>query len=312
METALSVIIPTRDRAALLTDVVARLRGQAAELAEPLEIVIVDDGSTEPVAESRFRGPSGGEPAAIRLLRQPPRGPAAARNLGIREARGSLVLFLGDDVLPSPGLLSRHLALHQRSGDSVAVLGIADLAPQLTRTPFTRWWRRWNFRYDLLMTGARMADYSFFYTNNLSLRRSFLITNGMFDEEFPSAAYEDSELGFRLVNRGLQIIFDPLAKAEHWHPMDLGSACRRMITRGASYDMFVAKTGMPGLSRLWHALGDGPWMGRRQLRPLYALADRLQTRAVVGALYIVVLMHFFQHGRGRLSLGRLEATRWLA
>jgi len=284
--------------------VLESLHRQSAEIGNQLEILVIDDGSTEAVessletfiAEHKCKG-------LIRYFRQVASGPAAARNLGIREAKGSLLLFLGDDTIALPGLLEKHLVGHtvEHQETDIAILGMAELAPEFLQTPFARWWRRWNFRYHLLLTGKRNPDFSFFYTNNISLKRQFLIDYGVFDESFRYAAYEDGELGARLTKYGLRIIFEPAAQAVHYHEIDLNAACRRMVTRGKSYDLFVQKTGLLGLSRIWSLVGAGPWMRPAIVRPLYRLADRLQYRASFGLLYIVVLMYCFNVGRGEES-----------
>jgi glycosyltransferase involved in cell wall biosynthesis len=262
----LSIVIPTRDRAALLLRVIEALLNQAADIENQIEIIIVDDGSTEDV-ETPLKDMAArrGQDGMIHYIHQSPKGPAAARNLGIREARGELVLFLGDDILASPGLLRAHVLTHteEHPGKEFAVLGMADLAPEFLQTPFAEWWRHWNFRYWLLLEEKRLPDYSFFYTNNLSLKRDFLLQHGMFDESFRYAAYEDGELGARLIKQGLQLVFRPEAKA----------------------------------SRIWMAIGAGPWMTPAIIRPLFRLADWLQTRVAVGLVYTLVLMYCFRVGR---------------
>jgi len=301
MTSFLTVIIPTHNRTSLLLRVVESLLEQGQDIDHQFEIIIVDDGSSEPVA-SRLNEliDSLGVQERVRYFYQEARGPAAARNLGIRQAKGDLLLFLGDDILPLPGLLAKHLQANTElyPDAHMAVLGMADLAPQFRDTPFANWWRRWNFRYQLLLEGKRQPDYSFFYTNNLSVKRAFLMDYGLFDEEFRYAAYEDGELGARLSENGLQIFFEPQANAEHHHRIDLQSACRRMITRGKAYDMFIEKTGLQGMSKLWLAVGRGPFMRPWLIRPLYRLAVWMQKRVVISLLYMTVLMYFFQIGRG--------------
>jgi glycosyltransferase involved in cell wall biosynthesis len=296
----LSIVIPTRDRAALLLRVIEALLNQAADIENQIEIIIVDDGSTEDV-ETPLKDMAArrGQDGMIHYIHQSPKGPAAARNLGIREARGELVLFLGDDILASPGLLRAHVLTHteEHPGKEFAVLGMADLAPEFLQTPFAEWWRHWNFRYWLLLEEKRLPDYSFFYTNNLSLKRDFLLQHGMFDESFRYAAYEDGELGARLIKQGLQLVFRPEAKADHYHEINLRTACQRMVIRGKSYDLFIEKTGLLGLSRIWMAIGAGPWMTPAIIRPLFRLADWLQTRVAVGLVYTLVLMYCFRVGR---------------
>jgi glycosyltransferase involved in cell wall biosynthesis len=284
--------------------VVASLLDQAGDVENGLEVVIVDDGSKEGVAaEVRALAAGKCQEDAVRYLSQSQKGPAAARNLGIQAATGRIVLFLGDDIMPGPGLLREHVSVNtEHSGKAVAVLGMADLAPEFCLTPFVQWWQQWNFRYRLLLEGKRSPDYSFFYTNNLSVSRKYLLDNGLFDEEFRHAAYEDSELGYRLTGLGLALVFHPKAQAFHHHAIDLRAACQRMVARGKSYDLFLRKTGAVGMSRLWLLVGEGPWMRQKVLDVAYDLADSLQGRRQVGILNILVLMFFFQAARNRLSI----------
>ncbi|MCZ7649668.1 MAG: glycosyltransferase [Thermoanaerobaculia bacterium] len=73
--------------------------------APPFEVVVVDDGSTDGTAEW-LAGLRPGYP--LIRLRQPNRGPAAARNAGVAAARGARVAFLGDDTVPAAGWLAWH------------------------------------------------------------------------------------------------------------------------------------------------------------------------------------------------------------
>ena len=102
---------------------------------------------------------------------------------------------------------------------------------------------------------------------------------------------------------------EPEAEAEHHHRMDFESACRRMITRGKAYDMFIEKTSLQGMASLWLMVGRGPWMTPWLIRPLYRLAVWMQRRAVISLLYITVLMYCFRVGRGGRD-GRLGVARF--
>jgi glycosyltransferase involved in cell wall biosynthesis len=300
----LSVIIPTHNRGSLLLRAVEALLIQAGDIDDQVEIIVVDDGSTEPLREPLADLASQyGLSDQVRYFYQAQRGPAAARNRGIVEATGEIVLFLGDDIIAAPGLLRTHMVTHleEHPEPHIAVLGMADLSREFVQTPFVRWWRRWNFRYDLLIEGKREPDFSFFYTNNLSLKSGFMLEHGLFDESFRYAAYEDGELGYRLSRKGMQLVFKPEAAGDHHHRIDLHVACKRMITRGRGYDLFIEKTGMLGLSQIWLAMGSGPWMIPAIVRPLFRLSEWLETRLAVGPVFIPVLMYFFQVGRGKRS-----------
>lgn len=85
-----SVVIPVFDRAGVLGDA---LRSVLAQSCRDLEIIVVDDGSTDDPAAVA----AGFDDPRIRVLRQDNRGAAAARNRGIDEARGRYVAFLDSD-----------------------------------------------------------------------------------------------------------------------------------------------------------------------------------------------------------------------
>ena len=93
-----SIVVPTYDRAGFLTEALASV---VAQTVEDWECVVVDDGSPAPVSL-----PAPVDPR-VRLVRRPRNGgPAAARNTGLREARGAFVTFLDDDDLYTPDRLA--------------------------------------------------------------------------------------------------------------------------------------------------------------------------------------------------------------
>jgi glycosyltransferase involved in cell wall biosynthesis len=93
----MSVIIPVRDGAAFIADAVASIRRQNYP---NLEIIVVDDGSTDD-----FEGAIQALQGDIRQFRMRDLGPAGARNVGIRNASGSLLAFLDvDDLWPDDRL----------------------------------------------------------------------------------------------------------------------------------------------------------------------------------------------------------------
>jgi len=97
-----SVILPVHNGERFLADALASVRAQAYA---PLEVIVVDDGSTDDT--SRRLAAMSDE---VRVERQERQGPGAARNHGLRLARGALIAFLdADDVWP-PGTLRRHVA----------------------------------------------------------------------------------------------------------------------------------------------------------------------------------------------------------
>jgi glycosyltransferase involved in cell wall biosynthesis len=223
----LSVIIPTKNRWVILQRALEAYLKQTA-LEEVSEILVCDDGSTDktPSVVSEIAKVS---PVPIRYLRQEHRGAAAARNLAIKEARGALVLFTDDDVIPSSTLVAEHFKWHRENPDpGVAVLGPVPWDEEVHPTPFMNW----------LITGGPMLNlrecskrrelgFEYFATGNLSLKAKFLREHGTFDEDFRAYGYEDYELGYRLASKGLRLLYNPNAVGYHHKFVSFADVCRR-------------------------------------------------------------------------------------
>jgi GT2 family glycosyltransferase len=94
-----------------------------------------------------------------------------------------------------------------------------------------------QFAYSLLLAGAK-PDWSHFYTSNLSVKTE-LLRQFAFNEEFPYAAMEDMELGYRIKKQGgLDLRLLPEALADHLHPTTFRQACARMVRAGYSMGLF--------------------------------------------------------------------------
>jgi glycosyltransferase involved in cell wall biosynthesis len=218
----LSVLIATFNRAPLLKRCL-----DALECEGPDELVVVDDGSEDGTQELLAAHPG------VRVVRQENSGRSAARNAGLRVVSGDLVLFLDDDVLPTPGLVDRHRAFHDRHPEQhEALLGHVTWAPELHVTRHMRWLERGGplFAHNLIQD-PQDVPWKFFYTANLSVKRDFLEP---FDTALP--IYEDTELAYRLKRRGLRLRYDPEALGHHLREETPERTERRMreVGRGAA------------------------------------------------------------------------------
>jgi len=226
----LSVVIPTYNRLQILRRALRLLAEEGEAYGRPHEVLVVDDGSSDGTAAYLAGGDvPAASTAHLRVISQPNAGPARARNRGVREATGELVLFLGDDILVSPGLLALHLEAHRSraAGGEVAVLGRTLWAPEMRSGPFLRYLMegdQFGFKH---IEDNENVPYNFFYTANVSLRRQAMLDAGLFDESFPNAAWEDVELCFRMIRDGMRLVYEPRALAHHLHPTSLESFCRR-------------------------------------------------------------------------------------
>ncbi len=222
----LSIIIPTYNRKEVLLKALEGYKQQTAR-EQILELLVVDDGSMDGtgLAVAAFSQTS---PIRIRYLAEQNKGPATARNLGIREAKSTLVLFSDDDIIPQPTLVAEHTAWHRKyPADNFAILGHVRWSPEVHPTPFMEWLGLGGglFSYGFLSPGTEVST-ACFYSCNISLKREFLIKNGMFDENFHAAAFEDTELGYRLLKKGLRLVYNSEAIGEHYRHLSYADVCR--------------------------------------------------------------------------------------
>src|SRR5256714_246752 len=202
----LSVVVPTYNRASLLDRCLAALAAQD-EPGAGLEVVVVDDGSTDETAQVLERYAS---LLPIRFERQPNRGQPAALNRGIELARGETCAFLDDDVIAGPRLLAEHARAQRESGGAIALghlsLELPERGGGLTRY-VGRWWAG---QYGDFERGVRAPTFRSCYSGNISAPRAALLEAGSFDERLRRSF--DVELAWRLERAGLPIVFVPQAR----------------------------------------------------------------------------------------------------
>lgn len=229
----LSVVIPTYNRCQSLAATLQSLCHQRDIDARHFEIIVVDDGSTDDTQRTTLEVAAGSS-VSISYFCQPNRGPAASRNVGIRQARGKVILFIGDDIVGHSHFLQQHREWHQKifPQADAAILGYSPMVGiDGKRGLIHQWLDRKQMAFQNLRHGGE-ASYHYFYTCNISIKKSFLMQHGLFKEEYPLAAGEDTELGFRLAGCGLKIYYNHEALAYHVHPFRLKDLCRRYYNLG--------------------------------------------------------------------------------
>jgi glycosyltransferase involved in cell wall biosynthesis len=227
----ISVVIPTFNRVDRLMRVlgaIERLESATGDQEFSFEVVVVSDGSTDGTAETVR---STATPFPVRLDEQSNSGPAAARNRGIELARGGLVVFLDDDVIPEPGLLAAHVARHlERDGvDAPVDLARSDLVvigPMLTPddielAPWVAWEQHQLEKQYRAFESDPSAHARQFYTGNASVSIERLRAVGGFDTTYRRA--EDVELAHRLATNGASFVFAADARGVHHADRSLDS-----------------------------------------------------------------------------------------
>lgn len=263
----LSIIVPTYRGSGRLRATMDALR-EAVRPAGGAELVVVDDGSPEPPPEALIA--ASGLPARLVLL---PRngGRAEARNAGVAAACGALVLLLDDDMSVAPDVLAGHVEAHRAAGAPAAVLGAIPLAPPRRGACFQQFLASEEERRTARLASGGPVPFFEFMTGHVSLPRDLYLEIGGCDPGFGRYGFEDVELGWRLAQRGVALLFRPGLVATHRSDAaSLRAHCRRHLDVGRMAAVFAAKHPDPAVVDWLRA--DGMEPARQANRVLRAMA----------------------------------------
>jgi glycosyltransferase involved in cell wall biosynthesis len=232
-EPLVSVIVPTRDRAAALDACLGALAEQRLADAA-FEVVVVDDGGGVGVDDVVARHATS---LAVDVHRQAQAGPAAARNAGARQARGRMLAFTDDDCLPAPGWLSALVAALVRTPDALVA---GKTVNALERNPYAE--ASQLLLAFLYAEGLRTSGQLPFATsNNIAVERERFAALGGFDEGFSRAAGEDRDLCDRWRSAGGRVVYEPAARVRHAHQLGAGRFVRQHFAYGRGARRLAAR-----------------------------------------------------------------------
>lgn len=256
---AVSVVVPTRDRAGYLDVTLASLANQ--DFAEPYEVIVVDDGSTDSTPDVVAR-------SGVRSLAQdPPLGPNAARNAGVQAAESDLIALVDDDVFAPPGWLAALVEGARRHPEADALGG-----PIRARLegPAPRSCGREQPPVTTLDLGAEDRETDLVWSANMLLRRSAFDRVGPFDEDRPPGGDEEEWLR-RLVGSGGRVFYVADASIDHRRAGDdarLRSLMRSAYHRGFNLRGYDESRGVaPGMGRELRVLAGCGWHVVRRACP---------------------------------------------
>jgi GT2 family glycosyltransferase len=252
-----SVVVPTFNRVEMLERVVPALLAQDLS-PDRFEVLVCDSLSNDGTAE--YLAAVAAEAPNVRHLPGPYSGRAAARNAGIAAAGGEIVVFNDADILASPDLLSRHLRRH-RERRGIAVVGWEVQVRNMDEYAYQR--SHPEARGHLHPPGRKRLSWLYFLTGNASALRTDLLRVGCFDESFTGYGHEDLELGYRLQQAGIEIVYEPNAVSYHCQDIAGEDQKQKMKLAGRSTVRFYRKhpdlsvklnLGMTGVSLGLHSL----------------------------------------------------------
>ena len=202
MHDAISVVVPTYRRPALLGICLAALAAQDLDVTR-YEVIVCDDGPDDATREAVERFAQRCASVRGMTVRYIPvtatQGPAGARNAGWRAARYPLIAFTDDDTIPDPHWLTAGIDALATGADAASGAIVVPLPDAPTD-------------YELDTSGLARAEFA---TANAFVRRARLAALGGFDDRFTSAWREDSDLQFAMLQAGASVIHADKAVVVH-------------------------------------------------------------------------------------------------
>jgi len=198
----ISVVIPVHNAAGDLAQCLEAIRRSALQ---PLECIVVDDGSDDDSAATARRFGT-----ALYSTGKSKTGPAKARNLGARHARGEILLFLDSDVCVHRDTIERVGAAFSEIPELDAVIGSYDEEPGAK--DFLSQYK--NLMHSFMHQHGK-HEASTFWSGCGAIRRSVFERFGGFDESYARPSIEDIELGYRMHHAGCNLVLDREIQVKH-------------------------------------------------------------------------------------------------
>jgi GT2 family glycosyltransferase len=245
----ISTVIPAFNAGKELRILLFCLNHSRLDPSDSLEVIVVDDGSTDGTGDMVASFPAKFDLRYTFLPRTERSSRAAARNAGIAAAEGELLIMADADQIVTPTYVEEHVRYHRLRHDLVVVAPRADLrdgrldeevlAEQFSfeALPPIEWGdprelvlREFSVNFNQLST-----CWHHMFTCNVSVRRRHVLAVGGFDEAYIGWGLEDSDLGYRLRGRGLAFAYNAAAMSYHQKAHDVDANMYAQWRRNLSY-----------------------------------------------------------------------------
>jgi len=224
----LSVVIPTYFRKEVLEKTLLSLENQITSYT--FEVIVINDGPPEELPPLHF---GQGKRKNWKLIQNRHNsGRAITRNKGIMEAKGTIILFIDNDIYAVPELITKHIEKQNKINGGV-VIGAVPPAKECQKSLWNQYLVKRYERIEKRLKSNNL-DYGLFFTGNVSVPKKTLVDIGLFNESFKEYSLEDSEMGYRLQKSGILFVHEPEAIGYHHFNETFSSLCTKAFEHGKS------------------------------------------------------------------------------
>lgn len=224
-----TVLIPTLNRYSYLRKLLEQLEAQTLP---PLEVLIIDQ---TPLANRDKRLVQDFPNLPVRLFQMDKAGQCSARNLGLSNSKGELILFLDDDDEIQPDLIERHLRNLVANKVRVSNGNANEVGAEFLDDSFRK---------------KRISDV--FSTNNTMIYKDVLQRSGLFDQAYDTGQRADLDLGMRIYLAGEVMLLDPEISVLHHHAPSGGlREHKARVTTYAASRRSLFRHSLPSISDLY-------------------------------------------------------------
>lgn len=284
-----SVVIPTYNRAELVRRNILALAEQTMA-SDDFEVIVVADGCEDNTSQLLA---SLDVPFQLRIIEQAESGAATARNAGAKQAKGTLLVFLDDDMRADPELLKSHWE-GQRDIPCLLVGFFSTPPAWRSEHPLAAsgnvWW---DNRFRRMSQPGYRHTYRDVCTGNMSVSRTDFLATGCFNEELGRRAGEDYEFGIRWLKRGGKIRYQSTALSWHLDSPSIDKALLRVYNEGRGHVILLREhPEFFSALQLKSAIEGQPWVKFKRLIKVSRNRSRLLVALLKPLLRLSAAMKF--------------------
>jgi glycosyltransferase involved in cell wall biosynthesis len=231
-EIKVSVVLGTYNQKETLKIVLNAYNNQT--VSKGLFEVIVIDSSSPDGSHDMMQGlkPS----FNLNPIKRENKGKTAARNFGVSQAKGSIILITDADMIPDPTLIETHINAHSEVTIDTCFEGVTN------NMNILEWPTSEKNLYPYIRESLKPLQklgWWYFLTGNISFPKTLFDSESGFSEKFKGYGWEDLELGYRLFKKKVPLRFLPAAKNYHYHVVTQQEEIERNVKKGESAQDFL-------------------------------------------------------------------------